>query len=122
MDAHVSPPPTDGFKKVEKPTADHPFLAWHIRRHNVLAQVVQAYTSSHAMEIEALPEDAYGQHVLGEVSLEVLGHPCRWIQASCIPVSGSFLGEVVLEAELAELAEFAELAELPPNAVRFKRQ
>jgi hypothetical protein len=112
IDAHVGPPPAGRLRKGEKPTADHPYLAWHVEPPILIGSAVHAYVSGHQAEIEARPCDEFGQHVLGEVPLEVLGHPCRWVQASCIPILGSFLGEVVLEEELADLSS---------NVVRFRR-
>jgi hypothetical protein len=99
MDAHVGPAPERPGPDV-KPSGDHPFFQWWISREKILMDAVDDALEPRRAEIEAQEKRTCDNVDLGDVALEVLGHPCRWIDASCSLILHSYLGEVVLEAEL----------------------
>jgi len=115
IDSHVGPKPCE-FPAPGDLKADHPYLKWAMAPDAILSAAVGAALKGMETEIEAhersilarieageRPDDLYFHP--GEVHLEVLGHPCRWRDAMVDRVLGSYLGQIVLEAEVSQMAE-----------------
>lgn len=112
IDAHVGPTPECPKDRTEI-TLGHPDLVWAIQKHKVLTdaldQALQGCIDAMEAHEKAVTERIEGTNgreeidfyfYPGEISLTVLGHPCRLRDASVDRVLGSYLGEIVLEEEV----------------------
>jgi len=99
LTAHVGVPP-NRFIRPGGFSIDHPYLRWLVARDKI---VMDALTLALAPRLEAIQAQELatcGPVTLGEVPVEVLGHPCHWVEASCCTITGSYQGRVILDEEL----------------------